>query len=498
MSEMNNTEIKPIWAREVNRYSADAHKCAGCGSNLYFEPSMKALVCNHCGGIYNAKTLAAIAESKNYDEGELTSKEEEKHEILCNSCGAQIVADKNTSATICPFCGSPALIINRLSRKFEPDYIIPFKYGKEEAKKAFLRWGKSNKFIERGFVSHKNIESITGIYVPFWLVDAECHMEIEGTGYSLTGKDRVTTIKVERECTLNYEKIPFDGSQKWQDSLMEAIEPFDYSDMKPYLESQGYISGFMAERYDLPYIRISRRIVGRIKRYIKEEANSMVMDYDKFRILEDRSTVEKMDFHYCLAPIWFVNYNYEGETYQFVMNGQTGAVAGDVPISRAKKNLFKLSIILLTIITVGVLLGLNGLLIYLAIKKISAALFIFEAAVMFLSIELLKFMFIFEYFFLKDFEYQRDLNDAKPKSSQYIRNTRYSDLKKKDVETYMVENPVFRTDILWEKKHSHLQDNKPLYQTLEVYRASERRAQERALSSGKSDYFFDKPWEPMI
>lgn len=472
----NETEgVKPIWAREVNPFSADNPKCPGCGNNLVFNPDLQGMVCDRCGGMFHAKTLNRIAESKSFEVGELTAKDEAQHEITCNSCGAQIVADKNTSATSCPFCGSPALIIGRLSRKFEPDYIIPFKFGKEEAQKAFLKWGRSNKFIRSDFVSHKNIENITGIYVPFWLTDAECTMVINGTGNLVLSDNMISSFDVSRACTINFDKIPFDGSKKWDDTLMEAIEPFDYKDMKPYSEGQGYISGFMAERYDIPHIKMSRRIVGRIKRYIREEANMMAIEYDRFSIFEDNSTVEKMNFYYCLAPIWFVNYNYNGQKYQFVMNGQTGTVAGDVPISFIKKAAFNVAVIIATILVSAALLTGAWLLLtkithYHERYSVRNIPWDIGAFIAFQSLCGVIFVVTFVYYYLKNFKYQRDLDNAKPKSSQYVRNTRYSDLIRRDELVNSFRNEELYKEIMWAKKHPHLKDNMMLNYAFMVVR----------------------------
>ncbi|MCQ2534712.1 MAG: zf-TFIIB domain-containing protein [Clostridia bacterium] len=327
----------------INRLSADSVKCPGCSSNMTYNPDFKGLICKNCGGIYNANNLTIITESHNYDEGELTDINDNQNEITCNNCGSHIVADKNTSVTTCAFCGSPALIVGRLSRKFEPDYIIPFKINKEEAANKLIEWAKTNKNIPKAFYSKKNIEKITGIYVPFWLTDAECSVIVDGEGLKVSSSNSGGLYKLTREYDMHCRMIPFDGSVKWNDSLMQAIEPYDYNDMELYRESQAYLSGFMAERFDLPYYQMTDRIYKRITRYSVQKASRIrkgYSEYDKAHISNVAPFVDKMDFYYCLAPIWFINYDYRGEKYQFIVNGQTGKVAGEAPISVAQKRLY--------------------------------------------------------------------------------------------------------------------------------------------------------------
>ena len=46
----------------------------------------------------------------------------------------------------------------------------------------------------------------------------------------------------------------------------------------------------------------------------------------------------KSDWKYALMPAWTMTYRYKGELYYFAMNGQTGKIAGRVPVSRKKTN----------------------------------------------------------------------------------------------------------------------------------------------------------------
>ncbi|MCQ2482434.1 MAG: zf-TFIIB domain-containing protein [Clostridia bacterium] len=351
--------------RSINHMSADSVKCPGCSCNMIYKPEIKGLICNSCGGIYKANDLTMITASRTYDEGELTDINDNQNEITCNNCGAHIVADKNTSATTCAFCGSPALIVGRLSRKFEPDYIIPFKINKEEAANRLIEWAKLNKNIPKSFYSKDNIEKITGIYVPFWLTDAECSVTVDGEGLKVNGSGSSGELyRITREYNMHCRMVPFDGSIKWNDCLMRAIEPFDYKEMALYRESQASLSGFMAERFDLPYYEMTDTIYGRIEGFSFRKASGLIdglAEYSKTRIYNVSTFVDKMDFYYCLAPIWFINYNYRGEKYQFVVNGQTGKVAGEAPISAAKMRLYYVPryALLGLVATVSALLGIG-------------------------------------------------------------------------------------------------------------------------------------------
>ena len=37
-----------------------------------------------------------------------------------------------------------------------------------------------------------------------------------------------------------------------------------------------------------------------------------------------------------LLPVWFMTFNYKGKTWEYAINGQSGKIAGELPISTPK------------------------------------------------------------------------------------------------------------------------------------------------------------------
>ena len=117
---------------KVSVFSSNAKKCPSCGANLFFEPRLEVLLCRNCGRSFDPQTmdmrgsLGIENEEQEYGTDEdIPEEDEDKQEIVCNSCGARVVVDKTVSASICTFCGSPALIARRLTKEYRPDKIIP-------------------------------------------------------------------------------------------------------------------------------------------------------------------------------------------------------------------------------------------------------------------------------------------------------------------------------------------------------------------------------------
>ena len=168
----------------------------------------------------------------------------------CTSCGAELVCGPETAATTCPYCGNPTVLGGQLSGKLKPEYIIPFRMDKKTAIENLKKYYKGKAFLPKAFKESNHIEEIQGVYVPFWLYDGR--MEARGAYKAEISESHregdyiVTTTRhfdVARVGDADFVRVPVDGSSKMPDAHMDAIEPFDYSDLKPF--STAYLPGFL-------------------------------------------------------------------------------------------------------------------------------------------------------------------------------------------------------------------------------------------------------------
>jgi len=342
---------------------ADTIKCPNCAANLMFEADSQKLECDFCGKSFSIEEIESILgefkKEADPEQVELEKTEEtvshehleaiegaedspaDNMEFTCNSCGGKILSDMNTSATFCPFCGSPALVGQRLTGEFEPKYIIPFKYNRKQAVEAFMKWCKGGRYTPVGFVSDKNISKITGLYVPFWLVNIKATVDIEGKAEKVKKSGDYTYIdkyNIRRYGDLNWEKIPFDGETRIDDKLMESIEPYDYKELVPY--DFRYLPGYFADRFDQNEEDLRKRILERGKEYLDKELKDTLKGMSSISYTKNAKGISKTSAEYALLPVWFMSYKYLGKNYYFAMNGQTGEVAGKLPVSKVKRLMF--------------------------------------------------------------------------------------------------------------------------------------------------------------
>jgi len=57
---------------------------------------------------------------------------------------------------------------------------------------------------------------------------------------------------------------------------------------------------------------------------------------DRQRISHVNTKVSEITFKHVLLPVWMAAYKYNGKSYRFVVNGQTGRVQGERPWSAIK------------------------------------------------------------------------------------------------------------------------------------------------------------------
>ena len=100
-------------------------------------------------------------------------------------------------------------------------------------------------------------------------------------------------------------------------------------------------------------------------REAREVMDRQIVRDIKFDIGGDRQRVEKVEtdvkdvtFKHILIPVWIAAYKYRGKSYRFVVNGQTGSVAGERPWS-VWKIAFAVTVAMIVAATVGYFYAMN-------------------------------------------------------------------------------------------------------------------------------------------
>ena len=219
------------------------YKCPNCNAELKFDPDKQKFCCEFCLSDFSTEEVNNML-SQRREKADDKKKQEEKAQTekkpqspqdaermrqqkefeentklySCPSCGAEIVSDMNTAASFCYYCHNPVILKGRVEGMYQPSKVIPFAFGKDKAVDIFNKWAAKKKYIPNDLISQKQIERMTGLYVPFWTADAETDTRFEAIGENekswTSGSYHYTQIKkyqIIRDLSVQYLGVPADG-----------------------------------------------------------------------------------------------------------------------------------------------------------------------------------------------------------------------------------------------------------------------------------------------
>lgn len=346
------------------------YKCPACTGPMYYDGEQDRLQCDYCGSSFSVaeieellseKTEAAVEAAEQESaasvvqedaeltlEGDVGINEDGAHwgaedgmmAYNCPSCGAELICDETTAAMSCPYCDNPTIIPTSIADALKPDLIIPFKLDKEAAKAALRQHMKGKKLLPKVFSSENHIDEVKGVYVPFWLFDTDVRGDFVFSGTQVrTWSDRDFTytetrfFELDRCGDMRFENLPVDASEQMDDSLMEAIEPFDPSQAVEF--KNAYLAGYFANRYDVSADTNRQRANERIKTSVHNAFRGTTAGYLSTGMRRGDIRVKNSKARYAFYPVWILNTTWRGKKYTFAMNGQTGKFVGDLPIDKS-------------------------------------------------------------------------------------------------------------------------------------------------------------------
>ena len=334
--------------------STATYNCPCCGAPLAFSGESGKLECASCGNSYELDAIQAMSASESIDKLEFEHRAEafdaseaaQMQAYVCKSCGAELMTEDTTTATECPYCGSPTILPERIEGGVKPEKVIPFTVTKEQAQKQFEEYFKGKRLLPNIFLNSRNrIAEMRKLYVPYWLFDCDAQADIvydaEKRSTERRGDWEITRTKyylVRRSGRMGFDSIPVDGSEKLDDRITESLEPYDLSAAVPF--QPAVLAGAMADHADVDADACEKRAVERVEMSVSQAMRDTVNGYSSVSersrsIHSDNGTATPV-----LMPVWLITTEKEGKTYTFAINGQTGKLTCDVPADTKKSLLW--------------------------------------------------------------------------------------------------------------------------------------------------------------
>jgi len=347
-------------------------KCRHCGGTISYSATQRQLTCPYCGGSQEL-TAEEVGQAAAEFEFTLETMErarygwgEERRELVCESCGAVVAVAPDVLTSTCAFCGSNRVHARDVTGDLlRPTALIPFVVDRERLRAQVAEW------LGRGWMHPPELRSVralrelTGVYLPFWTFDADIRADWKAE----VGTERVeryyrdgewkTRVVIDWRWRSGRVRVPVNdhlvaGTSHVSQALLRKVAPFDLNGLVEYDSS--YLAGWQAQGYDVPLGNGWRSAKEEMRDRAKHACHS---DTGSSHVRNFRMAADFADerWRYVLLPVYLASYPFEGRTFQVMVNGQTGNVAGQKPVAW-----LRVWLVIAAMLSPGACLGLLGLL----------------------------------------------------------------------------------------------------------------------------------------
>ena len=328
--------------------------CPSCGSQLRYSAEQKKIACNHCGYLEevdksNDEVIEQCLEDAITNAPTYEPEKEGKKVIECQNCGAHFMVDAEEVKIDCGFCGSIKVNTEAFAHKYiQPQGIIPFYISRLEAEKSFQKWIKQGAFHPNKLKRLAKMDSLHGIYIPFWTYDAqsESHWNGQAGHYVQARPTRSRSRQIQQAAQQNiqwrsdsgqlshfFDDIQVVASGGLEQRHMNKILPFNTNEVVNF--DPRLLANWEAEVYNIEvdsgYKTAEKIMDSKIRNMCAAQLGG-----DEQRNLHINSSKTNLTFKHIILPIWIASYEYMGQIYHFTINGQTGKAGGQKPISYIK------------------------------------------------------------------------------------------------------------------------------------------------------------------
>ena len=307
-------------------------KCSNCGAEIKYDALSQQLKCDNCNQIHN------FDKSKDIEIHDINkiSKNQEHREWLdnnrsfqCSNCGAGIVLEKSNFSKICPYCGSHFVSDEANLPGAKPDAILPFAFNEKMANEQFIAKVKRKFFVPKNFKKNLPTNKIRGVYIPAFSISGDSTSTYNGWLERGSGDD-TTSFHIEGSTNCTHKDILVEASSHLSDYDLKKISPYNLENAYKY--DNNFIKGYSVEHYHEVMDHIINLAHNKMEKEIKDDILGRYR-YNKVKNLDIDAKYSNEKFSYYLLPLYNLEYEYKGKKYIAHMNGQTGKIGGDLPMS---------------------------------------------------------------------------------------------------------------------------------------------------------------------
>jgi hypothetical protein len=275
--------------------------------------------------------------------------------IKCDSCGASLTGISSWKPTVCDYCGSEVIVelpAEAASAVADRPRCVGFRIDAAQAVERLKAWLKSSFWAPGDLASTARTDEQAEIYVPAWETKVDAETAWQGAR-SETRHRRVSKTRTDPQTgrTERYEedepyKEWFPASGTHYGSYAEVINASGALTQEETTALMPWDTGAEAGEEDLA------DALGRGRRMEEPSVSESEATSRAREIIEGKERaecakiIERLDSastkfgefiaRRVIVPVWVFRYRYKGKVQRAVMNGQTGELHGERPVSGLK------------------------------------------------------------------------------------------------------------------------------------------------------------------
>ena len=360
-SAVGGIEIWMPAPEDVEHREVVSFRCPQCAGQTAYSVARGGLTCSSCG-YYEPPPQHLVGKGAEEFEFKVETLSraargwgEARKELECELCGGYASVPLDSLTHTCPFCGSLRVIQRQAPQDvLRPRSLIPFALDPAICQARVAAWLGSTWMVPASLRGLAATTNFTAIYIPFWTFDArieaDWRAEVEHTETS--GRH---TRKVWRwesgQVRHIFDDLLTGGSKRVSLLLLGQISNYDPGQLVQY--DPKYLAGILAQSYDIQ-LEDAWGMARTLMREVVRAECRKCPSTDRVRNFSMQLDYADETWRYILAPLYIATYQHGRKTYQVLVNGQTGAVAGQRPVDWRKVGLV-LAVLVLPGLIVSVL-----------------------------------------------------------------------------------------------------------------------------------------------
>ena len=241
-------------------------------------------------------------------------------EIRCSHCGAPVEFDPGELTATCKYCGFTTVVETGQVFTFEHSLLLN-RYNEEQIEEQIRDWMREGFMKPSDLARKSKILEKTLTYLPFWLISIKAKSTYKGI-FERIAPPATKEGSIDKDYNwLVLARKASDFPTREYEVPMEGKIPFDFRRI------EGFAKVLNSEIDKDEAIELAKQQI--------DAHNSFLIKQDVDKIIDLKTDFNVTQVVYLHSPIWFVKYDYKGNSYNLIIDGASGnALKGDIPSSK--------------------------------------------------------------------------------------------------------------------------------------------------------------------